>query len=538
MLVALAQIHPVLGDFEANSKLMLDKVEESMKAKAELVVFPELSLFGYQPMDLLERSAIVQAQLAVMRDFVSKVKKRLNKNAAVIFGAVTPSESGKPYYNSAVFVTKTKRPAIFHKELLPSYDVFDETRHFRAGSVAQNKISFAGSQLLVSVCEDLWGWPLPSRPSNTRPERNPMAGVKGKVNLVVSINGSPYSRTKQKTRMDLAKKTAKHFHCPVVYLNMVGAQDEQIYDGRSFVINAAGQILGQAPGFRDCLLLVDTQSKPTKPAAKINPSMELRDALVLGLRDFLAKTGGQRAHLGLSGGIDSAVVACLAVDAIGKENVACLALPGPYSAPESLDYARRLAKKLGTPFFELPIQGIYDSTLKQLKATFGEWEFGVTHENLQSRARSLALMAYSNQMNSFLLSTSNKCELSTGYSTLYGDMCGALAPLGDLLKSEVYDIADLYRAFIPNEIIERPPTAELRPNQTDQDTLPPYDILDKIVVDLVEKQKAATTTDAKKVLQMMYRSEFNRWQAPPILRVSDHGFGRGRRMPIAHLATE
>jgi NAD+ synthase (glutamine-hydrolysing) len=538
MLVALAQINPVLGDFAHNSAMILDRVDQALQAQAELIVFPELSLFGYQPMDLLERSSVVDSQIAAVQSLIGEIKKRLKKNTAVVFGAITRSSEGKPYFNSAILVQKGGAHQAFHKELLPNYDVFDESRHFRSGIVAKNYFNLGKKRILVSVCEDIWGWPLPLRSLASRPLRNPMLAVKGRVDLVISLNASPFAKGKQAIRLKLASKTAKHFDCPVFYLNMVGGQDEQIYDGASFAVNAKGKVLAQAKKFAEELLLVTTDSRPVRGLAASESVQDLRDALVLGLRDFMKKTGGQRVHLGLSGGIDSAVVACLAAEALGQDRVTALALPGPYSAPESSQYARELAKKLGVKYFELSIQTIYDAALKQFEKTFGAWEFGVTHENLQSRARSLALMAYSNQMNSFLLSTSNKCELATGYSTLYGDMCGALAPLGDLLKSDVYDLAQHYGAIIPKEIIERPPTAELRPNQTDQDTLPPYAELDAMVMKLVEQQGPASTANEKKVLQMMYRSEFKRWQSPPILRVSNHGFGRGRRFPIAHHAMD
>jgi len=359
------------------------------------------------------------------------------------------------------------------------------------------------------------------------------------------MSASPFTLQKAADRRKVVVKTAKHFAAPMIYVNMVGGQDEIVFDGGSFAVDAKGATIARSADFEEDFNLFDLEalkggrrSKTSRIIA--NDSDErIRRALVLGIRDYARKTGFSNVHLGLSGGIDSAVVACLAVDALGPDQVTVITLPGPFNEGRSKSLAETLAANLGVRCLDLPIHAGYEALVRTLHESFGEFEFGLVNENLQSRLRGVLLMAFSNKENSLLLTTGNKSEYATGYSTLYGDMCGGLAPIADLVKGEVYDLARLYnrqRERIPDEIITRPPSAELRPNQTDQDTLPPYDELDAGVKRLVELSKPARTPTEKWLLSALMKSEFKRWQAPPVIKISGHAFGRGRRLPIAHRA--
>ncbi|UOF00472.1 NAD+ synthase [Bdellovibrio reynosensis] len=539
MRIALAQINPVLGDFSSNKEKILSFIQQAQQRKCELVVFPECALFGYHPFDLLEREKIVAKQEAELKDLVKKIPA----NIGVIFGLITknPEKMGRPYYNSAVFVAKGQKPRFFHKQLLPTGDVFDEARFIEVGDVSKNYFTWKGKKFFLTICEDIWAWPNAKGQSPYR--YNPLTKVKKqKVDLVINISASPYFVGKMKQREFVTAKTAQHFKAPMMYVNLVGAQDEIIFDGGSFVIDKNGKKILSCQQFDEDINVIDLKTSETwNTTPKIPKTEELRRALVLGIRDFCIKTGLKKVHFGLSGGIDSAVVAALAVDALGPANVTAIALPGPFNAEKSLTLARDLAGNLGIDFKIVELGGLYEDVVKSLEKNLGLKDFGLVHENLQARLRGITLMAYSNKENSLLLTTSNKSEYAAGYSTLYGDMCGGLAPLGDLLKNQVYELARFYNQqseLIPLEIIDRAPSAELRPNQTDQDSLPPYDVLDKSVSDLVEKCAPTKNATDKWLLPMLMRSEFKRWQAPPILKVSQHSFGRGRRYPIAHKAKE
>ncbi|MBK7843965.1 MAG: NAD+ synthase [Bdellovibrionales bacterium] len=542
MRIALAQINSVLGDFFGNRKKILDYCQRAADKNCDLIVFPEASLFGYLPMDLLERPSVIDSQKRQLH-FLSK---EIPKGLAVLLGAFTDNmnSSGKPYCNSAVLLSKDKLPRFFPKKLLPAYDVFDEGRHIEPGPPKGiNFFSLKGKNILVTVCEDLWAWPEIS-PSGRSPYAiNPLTSVKKKMDLVVNLSASPFTSQKGHFRRKVVAKAASCFKAPVIYVNMVGAQDELIFDGGSFAVDKSGNMLTQAPFFEENLQVIDLD-EPKNHAPKKFPSFKkrhskielLRQALVLGMRDFAQKVGIGRLHLGLSGGIDSALVACLAKDAVGPQNVCGISIPGPYSRPESLTSAEQLAQNIGIEFKIIPMNPIYSSVISGIEDSWGAREFGLMNENVQARLRGLLLMGYSNRENSLLLNTSNKSELAVGYSTLYGDLCGGLSPIGDLLKGEVIAMCKHYNLeseLIPHEIITRPPSAELRPNQLDQDTLPPYELLDQIVHKLVVKRKAPRGPLEKRILSLMVASEFKRWQAPPILKVSDHAFGRGRRFPIA-----
>jgi len=539
MRIAIAQINPTLGDFEYNSEKILEFVKRAQEKECELVVFPESALFGYHPYDLLERTKIVLQQEKVLQ----KLHKAIPKGMGVLLGAFTrnPALKGRPYFNSAAFLVKGQKMQLFHKQLLPTGDVFDEARFIQPGDMKKNYLNFKGKRFFVTICEDIWAWP--DSKGKTPYIHNPVTSVpKKKIDLVINISASPYYPTKLKQREYVTLKTAQYFKAPILYANLVGAQDEVIYDGGSFVLSPKGKALLRCHQFEEDLNVLNLETLQAWSQADVAKSTEgLRKALVLGIRDFCAKTGLSKLHLGLSGGIDSAVAACLAVEALGPGKVSAMALPGPFSAPESLKLAEELAKNLMIQLHTVSINETYNTIVKTLDRTLGLKEFGVTQENIQARLRGMILMAYSNKENSLLLTTSNKSEYAAGYSTMYGDMCGGLAPLGDLTKKQIYDLAKLYNAegeVIPQQIIDRAPSAELRPNQKDQDTLPPYEDLDAAVVNLVERSGAAKTKTDLWLLPVIARTEFKRWQAPPILKVSEHSFGRGRRWPIAHKAKE
>ncbi|MGE3387659.1 MAG: NAD+ synthase, partial [Bdellovibrionales bacterium] len=507
MRIALAQVNSWLGDFSLNREKILQATKTAAAQGCELVLFPEASLFGYHPCDLLERKTVVQAQLEELK----KLQQQIPKGIALLVGAIglNPRPEGKAFTNAAVFLERGKKSQWFAKQLLPTYDVFDESRHIQPGQVKDNVLRWKGRKILVTICEDIWAWPRPGAMRSASYSKNPLKEVKRPVDLVLNMSASPFTQTKMSQRLRVVKATAAHFNAPMVYVNMVGGQDELIFDGASFAIDAKGKVLAQCGRFCEDLKVLDLnfksfKKKPSNANEKSGfllkaqlpqESIEvLRQSIILGMKDFALKNGFRKFHLGLSGGIDSAVVACLAVDVVGADRVQAFALPGPFSAPQSLSLAQKLADNLKIELKSISIDPLYQLATRTLDQHLGATAFGVMHENMQARLRSLLLMAVANRDNSLLLATSNKSELATGYSTLYGDMCGGLMPIGDLLKKEVYELAEFYnrqREIIPRALIDRPPTAELRPNQRDDDTLPPYVTLDPIVHDLVEGYQPA-----------------------------------------------
>lgn len=535
MRVAIAQINPTLGDFENNRHKIIQFAERALEKKCELVVFPEAALLGYHPFDLLERPEFFEQQERAFKSLTKTVPKGIG----LIFGLLTknPQKLGRSFYNSAVLLEKGKKPQYFHKELLPTGDVFDEARFIEEGRLADNFFRFKGKSFFLSICEDIWGWP--DGKGNSQYRSNPLAKVpKKKVDLVVNLSASPFYPGKKSVRKELVKRTSQHFKAPMVYCNLVGAQDEIIFDGRSFLVDKKGQEVLCAQAFAEDLLVFDLDQLP-KPI-KAEPSSyeeDIRQAIVLGLRDYCQKTGLSRVHLGLSGGIDSALALCLAVDALGPGKVKAYYLPTEFNSPESLKAARELCKNIRVDFQEISIQSCFESLKTTVDQSLGLKEFGLVHENLQARIRGSILMAISNKENSLLVACANKSELAAGYSTLYGDICGGILPIGDLTKEEVFKLARHYnreQELIPEFILTRPPSAELRPNQKDQDTLPPYADLDASVTNLVRDNKPVRTKTDQWLIQALFKSEFKRWQAAPILKVSKHSFGRGRRWPVAH----
>lgn len=540
MRIALAQINSHLCSFETNYNKIVEYIRKAKGLRCDLVVFPEAALFGYHPMDLLERASIIEEQLK----FLKKLEKSVPQNITVVVGAFSKNSAamGKKYFNSAYIIHKGKKSQLCHKELLPTYDVFDDARHIEPGDIKKNIVKIKGKKVLITVCEDIWAWPLPTQGAQRFSYRaNPLKKIKpSTIDLVLNLSASPYSKGKMQARLSMARATVKYLKAPLVYVNMVGGQDELIFDGGSFALNEKGRVSAQSALFNEDINIVDFSTREGGMRTTTQIAVEqMRQALVLGLRDFVDKNKLKKVHLGLSGGVDSALVACLAVDALGASRVSAYALPGPYSSQNSLKWARTLAKNINIEFHDIAITAAYKKIVQILSKEYGRLPFGLVHENIQARIRGLVLMAVSNKENSLLLNTSNKCELAAGYGTLYGDMVGGLSPIGDLLKRDVYALARHYNEeyeLIPQEIISRAPSAELRPNQKDQDSLPPYHDLDESVINLVEKSKSAKTQTDHFLLKALMGSEFKRWQSPPILKVREHSFGRGRRMPIAHAA--
>ncbi len=539
MRIALAQINSTLADFDANAEKIISHIKTLAEKKAELIVFPEASLFGYHPFDLLERETLITQQNKALQ----KILKTIPQGVHILVGGFEKNKNkkGRPYFNSAFLCKKNKIVKTFRKQLLPTGDVFDEARFIEPGDVKQNYFQIGKKKFFLTICEDMWAWPTKE---GSEYSENPLLKVpKKKIDLVINMSASPFFTGKFKKRQFVAAQTAKHFKAPLLYVNLVGAQDEIIYDGQSFLVSPKDKILFKAQSFAEDTNVIDLNTLETwSPSNKFEtPTEELRKALVLGLKDYAQKIGVSKVHLGLSGGIDSALVAALAVDAFGSNNVKLFALPTEYNVELSMTYARQLAANLGSEFKVMSIQSTFEFIRTLLDGEFNVEKFGLMHENLQSRIRGLFMMAYSNFTGSLLLTTGNKSEYATGYATLYGDMCGGLAPLGDLTKKQIVELCEHYNKeieIIPDFIIRRPPSAELRPNQKDQDSLPPYELLDKAVQNVVEKKKPAKSETEKWLLKQLMKTEFKRWQAPPILKVTEHSFGRGRRYPIAHKAKE
>jgi NAD+ synthase (glutamine-hydrolysing) len=533
MRIATAQINTHTANFEQNYQKIIQYTQKAKAQKCDLVVFPEMTLFGYWPSDLLERRELVQDQIK----YINKIKKSMPQGIGILFGAVTlnPKNKGKFYYNSAIFLEKGKKEKVFSKELLPNYDVFDEVRHFEKGALINGILKFKGKKFLVTICEDIWGWG--DAWIGTRYPENPLEKLKKlKPDYVLNISSSPYSLNKDEKRKRVVSKTANYFKAPMIYVNQVGGQDEIIFDGGSLTLDSKGKVISQSSFFEEDLNIIDFKSKNEIHTKKESEISRLKQALVLGIRDYCEKNNFKKIHLGSSGGIDSAVAACLACDALGPNKVTTIALPGPFSAQESFDLALELSNNLKCQFLNVDINGMYRTAIEEFEVSLGIKEFGLAHENLQSRLRGATLMALSNFSNSLLLATGNKSEYAMGYSTLYGDMCGGLAPIGDLLKSQVYELAEHYnenREIIPQGIIKRAPTAELKENQKDQDTLPPYPVLDKLVEKFIVRCEPPKNDFEKDIFKKIMRAEFKRWQAAPILRVSEHSFGTGRRYPIS-----
>ena len=545
MRVTLAQINTTVGDIPGNESRILEAYRSGSESGADLVVFPELTLTGYPPRDLLMREAFVEANLAAL----DRLAKATGK-AGLVVGFVGRSghNPGRGLTNSVALLAEGVLVASRHKTLLPTYDVFDEDRYFDPGE-SNEPVPFRDQRLGLAVCEDFWNdegfW------SERRYRPNPVSRlVEAGATVLVNLSASPWHLGKEQTRHAMLSQLASKSRVPVVYVNLVGGNDELVFDGQSCVLDAQGRRIAQARAFASDLVLVELEDpRPSVPETACD-EQRLHDALVLGTRDYLQKCGFRSAVLGLSGGIDSAVVACLAVAALGAENVRGLSLPSEFSSQGSLDDARDLARSLGITYDVVPIQPPFEAMKTQLAPLFAGRTEDTTEENLQARLRGVTLMALSNKFGSLLLTTGNKSELAVGDCTLYGDMCGGLAVISDVPKTLVYRLARWInddarrrtgRILIPESSITKPPSAELRPNQTDQDSLPPYDVLDAILEGYVVEDRSAedlieSGLDAaavRRVVRLIDGSEYKRRQAAPGLKVTSRAFGVGRRMPIA-----
>ncbi len=541
MRLALAQINPVIGDFAGNARKICDYIDKARTAKSDLVIFPEMALLGYPPRDLLDRRSFVETS----KKYWPQIQEA-SEGIGVICGVVTDNEanSGKPYRNSALFFHDGSLLTTAHKMLLPSYDVFDEERYFEPASTA-SWIDFKGERLGITICEDFWN--VPEFLPRTLYHCDPLCQLEeASIGILINISASPYHLGKVEWVTRLLQRHAARFGSQVVYVNQVGCNDELLFRGHSMVCSEKGELVACGADFREDLILYDTRTNEgDNRCVPLDQAEEVLQALVMGLKDYAAKCGFQSAVIGLSGGLDSALVASVARLALGSENLVGVGMPGPYNAPESLEDSIELARRLGIRFHEVPIEKLFAMACDSLAPVFSGLPHDATEENIQARLRGLILMALSNKFGSLLLSTGNKSEMAVGYCTLYGDMNGGLAVLGDVPKTLAYRMADKINelhGWIPQRTISRPPSAELRPDQTDQDTLPPYEILDGILAAYVEQRMAVEEIIAQGwdpqtvrwVLNSVDTSEYKRWQAPPILRVTTKAFGTGRRNPIAH----
>jgi NAD+ synthase (glutamine-hydrolysing) len=539
--IALGQINPTVNDFSGNAAKIIDFSRRAQAAGAGLILFPELAVCGYPPRDLVERPSFV----ARNRETVECIAKQA-RGISVICGLVTPAdaETGKSVMNSAALLQDGKLVFLQSKKLLPTYDVFDEARNF-APARKQELFAFCGKRMALTICEDAWNdthfWR--RRLYTTDPVEELL---KEGGNFVLNISASPFWIGKRELRHEMLATIARNDHVPVAMVNQVGGNDSLVFDGSSVVFNAKGEVIAQARSFEEDLVLFDSDSLTGELHEQVaGEEASAYAALVLGTRDYVRKCRFQRVIVGLSGGIDSALTAAIAVDALGPDNVIGVGMPSPYSSQGSVDDARALAENLKIRFELLPISDIFNAYRKTLDSVFSGLREDVTEENIQSRVRGTLLMALSNKFCAIVLSTGNKSELGVGYCTLYGDMAGGLAVISDVPKTMVYRLSEYVnsrRPVIPRATIEKPPSAELRPDQKDTDTLPPYEILDVILEDYIEDNHAAAQIAAdhgfdmelvKRVVRMADSAEYKRQQAAPGIKISGKAFGVGRRFPIA-----
>jgi NAD+ synthase (glutamine-hydrolysing) len=541
MRIALAQIDTTVGAFEQNAEKIRDWTRQARDRGAQVVLFPELAITGYPAKDFLELPEFVRRCGAALEDLARPAE--WNRGIAVVLGAVEPhGGAGAGLFNAAVLLVDGRRAASARKMLLPTYDVFDEGRYFDPGD-EPGLIEVAGVRCGLSVCEDIWNDKVFWR--RRRYDRDPIEeSVTRGAQLLLNISASPYAQGKPRLREEMLGAVAKRHAVPVAYVNMVGGNDGLIFDGHSAVYDPSGKVVARARGFGEELLLADVPGGG--PLAPLKEDLdELTEALVLGTRDYAAKTGFDGAVLGLSGGIDSALTAYIASRAFPPDRVLGVAMPSRYTAEMSNDDAARLAKNLGIRFTTIPIEPMFEAFLGSLAESFKGRAPDVTEENIQARVRGSVLMALSNKTGRLLLTTGNKSELSVGYCTLYGDMAGGLAVIGDVPKMTVFALArnaNKHGEVIPERTLTRPPSAELRENQKDEDSLPPYPVLDDILHAYVEERKEFEQIVAmghppdtvRRVLMLVLRSEYKRRQAAPALKVTQKAFGDGWRFPIAH----
>lgn len=545
MKIALAQINTTVGDFERNVDRILNAYRLAVTAGVKLVVTPELATCGYPPRDLLAKPHFVDANLAALEKLAAATGE-----TALVVGYVDRSEvpAGRPLTNSVALLQNGKVVAKRDKSLLPSYDVFDEDRYFEPARVNQ-PVELDGIKLGLTVCEDLWNdedfWRDQRRYPNDPADSLAAAGV----DLMLNVSASPWQLGKDSLRREMLGNFARKAGRPLVYCNLVGANDELIFDGASMVFNGNGDLMARGEAFAEDLMVVELDAPRVVRPPELGEEESVFRALVLGVKDYLSKCGFKKAVIGLSGGIDSALTAVIASAALGRDNVRGVAMPSQYSSAGSVADARKLAGNLGIQFDEIPIEEQFNAVRHRLADVFAGCEEDVTEENIQARIRGVTMMGISNKFGSLLLTTGNKSELAVGYCTLYGDMCGGLAVISDVPKTLVYKISKwVNRRFevIPNDTITKPPSAELRPDQKDQDSLPEYDVLDAILEKYVVECRSAKELIAegfdeevvRKIVRLIDLNEYKRRQAAPGLKVTSKAFGMGRRMPIAQRFSE
>jgi NAD+ synthase (glutamine-hydrolysing) len=544
MRIFMAQTNPTIGDLAANTDRILEFSRKAASQNADLVVFPELSISGYPPRDLLDRQTYLSGCEAQLLRIVEE-SKQISCGIIVGYPRRRTESFGKPVANTAVLIENGHLAASRDKILLPTYDVFDDYRHFEAGT-EQAPIMFRGKKLGLVICEDAWNdkqfWPHPLY------KRDPVAELMGNdIDLLITINASPYHFEKRKLRQEMVQSMAKRHGRPIIFVAQAGGQDHILFDGSSFAVDAQGKTLAVAQSFTEDLVAVDLETGIGE--VKTSHPRELDaayDALVMGTRDYFTKCGFGKALIGLSGGIDSSLVACIAVDAVGRENVIGVGMPGPYSSDHSVKDARAMAEALGIRFELISIKSPYEAMLQNLDPVFAGFARDVTEENLQARLRGMTLMAMSNKFRALVLTTGNKSELAVGYCTLYGDMCGGLALISDVPKLMVYQLCrvanERHQNAIPENVFVKPPSAELRPDQKDSDSLPEYDVLDPLLEAYIEDNKPITQIAeeqrlpielVREIARKVNLNEYKRQQAAPGLRITSKGFGFGRRYPIA-----
>lgn len=544
MKIALAQINPVVGDLSGNKQKIVSYAQKAQAQEADLVVFPELCVTGYPPMDLLMNPLF----LASAQETVQAIAKQVPPELGVIIGAPVKNEheTGNPLCNAALLLEEGKVVDTVYKTLLPTYDVFDEYRYFKPGR-ERHVVTWQGKRIGLHICEDMWNNE-DQVPYHRYPE-NPIEELGAQeLDLFINISASPFHVGKSDVRTDIIRSVCQKYEVPFVFVNTVGTNTEIVFDGDSRVQGEDGAVVCQGPSFKEALLFWDTEDRTKVKQPKSSSTVEeLHDALLLGIHDYVEKTGiFQKALVGLSGGIDSALTCALAVEALGPDRVVGVSMPSAISSEHSVSDSKALAQSLGIEFHTIPIASAVDAFGAMLEPLFKETKPGVAEENIQARSRGVTLMAISNKFNHLLLTTGNKSEMAVGYATLYGDLSGGLSVLSDVFKTEVYALSEYInqqagRKVIPQNIIDKPPSAELRPDQKDTDTLPPYEVLDDVLSRYIEqsqeletivKQTGYKRALVKDVLRRVDQNEYKRRQAPPGLRVSSKAFGIGRRLPI------